>query len=72
MVLVFDAFNALLGEVLPGAVICLGALLACGGLGVLLEGCGHSRPGVLLDLVVGGLLVVFGLGLIALIVCLLG
>ena len=50
------------------AAICAGSLLVAGGLGVLLGGCGHSWPGVLVDLLLGGLLVAAGLGLVGLIV----
>ena len=50
------------------AVICAGSLLVAGGLGVVLGGCGHSWPGVLVELVLGGLLVAAGLGLVAVVV----
>lgn len=53
---------------LQAAIICAGALLVAGGLGVLFGGCGHSWPRVLVDLLLGVLLVVGGLGLVGLIV----
>ena len=69
---VFNALMEILREVMLGMGVLLvftaGVAMACGGLGVLLGGCGHSWPRVLVDLVLGGLLVAAGLGLVGLIV----